>query len=150
MRIRHLQPHDRSEWLRLLTALYPEHPESEHVPSVDAFLAGRPAPWLLPSAVFVCERPGGGLAGFLELSERDYAEGCTGRTPHVESWFVDPDSRGKGIGRALMAAAEEWSRGHGYRELASDALLENRASHRAHRSAGFREVERSIHFRKPL
>ncbi|HEX2189449.1 MAG TPA: GNAT family N-acetyltransferase [Longimicrobiaceae bacterium] len=150
MRIRTVQPSDRAEWLRLLVGLYPPHAESEHVPSVDAFLAGAPSPELLPSAVLVCERPGGGLAGFLELSVRSYAEGCTGPTPYVESWYVDPDVRGRGIGAALMAAAEQWGRDRGYAELASDTELENRGSQRAHRALGFEEVERAVHFRKAL
>ena len=54
------------------------------------------------------------------------------------------------MGRALVAAAEEWARAQGYSEVASDALVENEASHRAHRALGFDEVERSVAFRKSL
>lgn len=150
MHIRPIRPDDRAEWLRLLLGLYPGQPESDHVPGMDAFLAGEPLPELLPSEVFVCERSGGGLAGFLELSVRRYAEGCDGPAPYVESWYVDPDARGTGVGRRLMAAAETWARSRGHAELASDALLENVASHRAHAALGFVEVERAVHFRKVL
>jgi aminoglycoside 6'-N-acetyltransferase I len=150
MLIRSVLPSDRSEWLRLLKGLYPHHPESEHTPSIDAFLAGTPHPELLPIAVFVCEHPERGLCGFLELSVRNYAEGCSGPTPYVESWYVDPQARGHGIGRALMETAEQWAREQGYSELASDAELENRASRRAHQALGFQEVERAVHFRKAL
>ena len=94
MRTRYAQAADRAEWLRMLRALYPHHPEAEHTPAVDAFLHAESTPFLLPSAVFVCERPEGGLAGFLELSIRNYAEGCTGPAPYVESWYVDADVRG--------------------------------------------------------
>jgi len=87
MRIRSIQSSDRAEWLRLLGGLYPHHPESEHIQSVDAFLAGTPHHELLPTEVFACQRSGGGLAGFLELSVRNYAEGCSGPTPCVESWY---------------------------------------------------------------
>jgi aminoglycoside 6'-N-acetyltransferase I len=134
----------------MLAALYPPYPESEHAPEVDAFLSGSPSESLLPSLVLVCERPEGGLAGLLELSVRDYAEGCAGATPYVESWYVDPDARGSGAGRALMAAAEEWARARGYREMASDTDLGNESSLRAHEAIGFEEVERTIHLRKPL
>lgn len=150
MCIRPVQPSDRAEWLRLLLALYPDHPLSEHVPAVDAFFARRPHQELLPSAVFVCERAGGSLCGFLELSVRDYAEGCSGATPYVESWYVDSDRRGGGVGSALMAAAERWARQGGYAELASDAAVDNVASHHAHQALGFQEVERTVHFRKLL
>jgi len=51
---------------------------------------------------------------------------------------------------ALVAAAEEWARSHGYTELASNADLENHGSHRAHAAAGFEEVERTVHYRKAL
>ncbi len=150
MRIRPVQHGDRAEWLRLLKGLYPQYPDEDHIPSVDAFLSGTPHHELIPAEVFVCERDGGRLAGFLELSIRNYAEGCSGPTPYVESWYVDPDVRGEGIGRQLMIAAEEWARDRGFRELASDTDLENRESQQAHRTLGFEEVERTVHFRKPL
>ena len=154
MRIRSIHLHDRAEWLRLLLGLYPHHPESEHIPSVDAFLSGTPHDELVAAEVFVCERPAiqgqPRLAGFLELSVRNYAEGCSGPAPYVESWYVEPDARAQGVGRRLMEAAERWARERGYTELASDAELENRGSHRAHAALGFQEVERAVHFRKPL
>jgi len=130
--------------------LYRDSTPDDHAGPVDAFLTGGAHPSLLPSAVFVCERPDGGLAGFLELSVRSYAEGCEGATPYVESWYVEADARGSGIGRALVAAAERWARERGYTEMASDAGLENRASHQAHEAVGFQVVERNVHFRKAL
>lgn len=148
--IRPVRPADRAEWLRMLCGLYPPDPASDHAPAVDAFLAGEATDELLPSAVFVCEAPSGGLVGFLELSIRNYAEGCTGATPFVESWYVDADARGQGVGRALMRAAEEWARSRGYAEMASNADLANHLSHRAHQAAGFEEVERTVNFRKSL
>ena len=150
MRIRSVKAEDRAEWLRLLAGLYPHHPGSEHIPSIDAFFSGATHEELLPAEVFVCERSSGGLCGFLELSVRNYAEGCSGPVPHVESWYVDPDARGHGIGRLLMAAAEQWAKEHGYRELASDAELDNSSSQSAHEALGFEEVERAVHFRKRL
>lgn len=134
----------------MLLGLYPDTMASDHVASVDAYISGQLLDELLPSAVFVLERPGGTPGGFLELSVRNYAEGCTGPAPYVESWYVDEDLRGSGAGRALMSAAESWAREHGYTELASDALLDNSVSHAAHQALGFEIVERSIHFRKSL
>jgi aminoglycoside 6'-N-acetyltransferase I len=68
----------------------------------------------------------------------------------LEGWYVDEDVRRRGIGTALVRAGEEWARRHGYRELASDALLDNTTSHRAHEALGFVEVERVIQYRKDL
>lgn len=150
MHIRPICSHDRDEWLRLLAGLYAGSSDSDHLAPVDAFLSRTAHPELLPAAVFVCDRGDGRLAGFLELSVRTYAEGCSGPAPYVESWFVDPDVRGRGIGRRLMTAAEEWAKTNGYGELASDTELENDASQCAHRALGFEIVERAVHFRKKL
>jgi len=150
MRIREVQAGDRAEWLRLLMALHPDSNEVDHSPDVDAFLSRANSQMLLPSVVFVSERPGAGLSGLLELSVRNYAEGCSGATPYVESWYVDPDVRRQGIGRRLIAAAERWAVANGYRELASDAELSNTLSHSAHQAVGFSEVERIVVFRKQL
>ena len=134
----------------MLFGLYPDTEESDHNPGIEAYLSGQAADDLTPTVVFVLERSGRGLGGFVEVSVRDYAEGCTGRTPYIESWYVDEDLRGSGAGRALVQAAEQWAREHGYTELASDALLDNHVSHAAHEALGFEVVERSVHYRKTL
>lgn len=134
----------------MLLSLYAGSTESDHAEAVDAFLAGASSPYLLPSVVFVSERAGKGLSGFLELSVRNYAEGCVGATPYVESWYVDPDVRGTGVGRLLIEAAECWSLAHGYKELASDADIGNTLSHDVHKALGFEEEERVVHFRKTI
>jgi aminoglycoside 6'-N-acetyltransferase I len=127
--------------------LWPHGSVEEHEADV-AVMPGADNPEL--AAVFVAPRSQGGLCGFLEMSVRSYAEGCDGPTPYVEGWYTDPDVRGRGVGAALVAAAEAWAAARGYREMASDALLENVDSHRAHMALGFQEVERSVHFRKDI
>lgn len=102
-------------------------------------------------AVFVAERPDRSICGYVEAGSRKYAEGCaTSPVGYVEAWYVDPDVRQLGCGRALLEAAESWARSQGYTEMASDALLENTLSHRAHTGSGYAEVERIVTFRKPL
>jgi GNAT superfamily N-acetyltransferase len=101
--------------------------------------------------VFVADRGDGSLAGFVEVGARPYADGCaTSPVGYIEAWYVDADVRRRGVGRALLAAAEEWARGRGYREMASDATLDNVVSHAAHARAGYEEVDRVVQFRKPL
>ncbi len=103
------------------------------------------------AAVFVHERPSGGLGGFVELSVRDRVDGSLSpRVAYVEGWYVDPDLRGQGIGRALIAQAEAWARSLGFREIASDAEIDNATSLRAHAALGFRETFRLVHFLKSL
>lgn len=102
-------------------------------------------------AVFVYERGHGRLGGFVELSIRHRVDGTTSpRVGYVEAWHVDPDLRGKGIGRALIARAEAWAKQMGFTELASDAKIQNERSIRAHGALGFRETFRLVHFVKPL
>jgi len=49
-----------------------------------------------------------------------------------------------------MRSAEDWARAHGAREMASDALINNDRSQRAHAALGFEVVDRCVHFRKAL
>jgi aminoglycoside 6'-N-acetyltransferase I len=101
--------------------------------------------------VFIAERPDGSACGFVEVGIRPYAEGCrTSPVGYVEAWYVDADVRREGYGRALLAAAEDWARSRGYQEIASDALIDNIVSHKAHTASGYEEVERIVTFRKPL
>ena len=103
------------------------------------------------AAVFVAERPTGAVCGYVEVGSRPYADGCgTSPVGYIEAWWVDPDVRCAGYARALLAAAEEWARGRGYSEMASDALLDNTVSHEAHRRSGYEEVDRVVQFRKAL
>jgi aminoglycoside 6'-N-acetyltransferase I len=39
----------------------------------------------------------------------------------VEGWFVQEEFRNRGVGRELMRSAEDWPRGQGCLEVASDA-----------------------------
>ncbi len=132
------------------TSLHPDLAPHELTPAVDAFLGLISISSIVPVEVFLCELADGRVVGLLELGIRNYAEGCDGPCPFVENWYVDEEMRGQGVGRALMSAAEEWSRARGYRELASNALIENVEGHRAHEAVGFVEVERTVHFRKEL
>ncbi len=142
--IRRVTAADAPEWVRMRRALWPD---DTHDAEVRAFFAA-PEP---DAAVFVAERRGGGLAGFLEAGTRSVAEGCVSRpVAYVEGWYVDPDVRRQRVGAALMRAAETWARVGGFREIASDARLDNAVSHAAHRALGFAEVERIVCFRRAL
>ena len=101
--------------------------------------------------VFVSERPDGGLGGFVSFSIRSWAEGCDSTpVPYIEGWWVAPEARRAGIGRALVEAVENWCREHGYQELGSDVEPENTASLAAHAALGFEPTLRLQFFRKRL
>jgi aminoglycoside 6'-N-acetyltransferase I len=90
--------------------------------------------------------------GFAEAAVRtDYVNGAqSSPAPFLEGLYVLPEARRKGAARELVAAVAAWARAMGYRELASDARLENEASHAMHRALGFDEMERVVFFRKTL
>ena len=141
---------DRDEWLRMRHALWPDHPAGELAAEADEYATGR-STCGRPSAVFVADRGGGKLGGFVELTQHIAADGCvTSPVAYVEGWYVDADVRRCGVGAALVAAGEAWARAQGCVEIASDCLAENDVSHAAHRALGYRHAKRHIRFHKSL
>ena len=104
--VRPAKQSDAAAWLQLRHALWPEGSEAEHRERIEQFFAGDAGE---PLAVLLAEQGAGCAVGFAELSIRAYAEGCSSdRVAYLEGWFVAPTARGRGVGRALIAAAEEW------------------------------------------
>lgn len=144
--VRPVDPADAQEWLRLRCALWPEDSTAEHTEEITRFFAVQSQ-----MVVFVAVEPGGGLRGLLEAGLREYAEECnTSPVGYIEGWYVDPEVRGQGIGRALVTVAEAWARGKGCSEMASDAQYDNALSREAHRRLGYEEVATIVCFRKVL
>ena len=145
MKIREITENDRPEWVRLRDALWPGSLSDHDVETRKHFEARADRP-----IVFVADA-GGRLVGFLELDFRKYAPGCAASpVPFIEGWYVEPAMRGRGVGRALIDAAETHARASGHREIASDAELENAGGIAAHGAVGYEEVERTVCFRKSL
>jgi aminoglycoside 6'-N-acetyltransferase I len=102
-------------------------------------------------SVLVAVASGGELVGFVEVSVRDWAEGCSTRpVGYIEGWFVELGHRRLGIGRMLVEAAERWARSRKCVEMGSDADPRNRGSRFAHRALGYSEVGRAVLFSKKL
>jgi len=141
MRIRAFRPADRRAYQALREKLWPDCSDKDN----DSWFARDDA------TTFLAERPDGSLCGFVEVGSRPYAEDCeSSPVGYIEGWWVDADMRKRGVGRALIEAAEQWARSKGYTEMASDALIDNSVSHASHKALGFEEVERLVMFRKPL
>jgi aminoglycoside 6'-N-acetyltransferase I len=145
MKVRAYRDDDWAEWLRMSVALFPEYSADNLAAGMRDFRARDDA------EVFVAERDDGSVAGFVEVGSRPYADGCeSSPVGYVEAWYVDPDVRRAGYGRAQLRVAEDWARARGYTEMASDAPLDNDVSHAAHRRVGYEEVGRVVQFRKGL
>ena len=141
-------PSDAAAWLQLRHALWPEGSEAEHRAEIDRFFVGDARE---PLVVLLAQNGAGYPIGLAELSIRSQAEGCrSDRVAYLEGWFVVPKARGRGVGRALIVAAEEWGRSQGCREFASDAQADNEVSTAAHRALGFADVALVRCFRKDL
>jgi aminoglycoside 6'-N-acetyltransferase I len=141
--VREMRPEDKAVWRDMRAALFGEDPSL--IGDVEGYFAGDP----MIARAFIAED--GGTLGFVELSLRNYAEGCaTSPVPYVEGLYVAEDARRNNVGRLLMAAAEDWARDHGFTEIASDTQIENAASLAAHQAYGFTEVERIACLRKAL
>jgi aminoglycoside 6'-N-acetyltransferase I len=145
VRIREIIESDRADWVRLREALWPGSLSDHDAETRKYFEEPPKAP-----IVFVAEADGR-LVGFLELDYRKYAPGCrSSPVPFVEGWYVEPGLQRRGIGRALIEAAEARARAAGHHEIASDAEIENAGSIAAHVALGYEEVERVVCLRRSL
>lgn len=146
--VRKVEPTDYEEWLRMRHALWPASSghEDDHDADIRRYF-NEPSEQVLTFIAEVENR----LVGFLELDHRKYAPGCdSSPVPFIEGWYVDPDMRGRGVGRALVAAAETWARASGHTEIGSDADIANLDGIAAHAALGYEEVERLVCFRRSL
>ncbi|HEX9245721.1 MAG TPA: GNAT family N-acetyltransferase [bacterium] len=143
--VREIVASDRSDWLRMRNALWPGS-LTDHDAETQRYFDERN-----DRAVTIVAEVDGRLVGFLELDHRKYAEGCeSSPVPFIEGWYVDPAMRGRGVGRALVEAAEARARALGYREIASDAEIDNADGIATHRALGYEEIGRVVCFRKAL
>jgi aminoglycoside 6'-N-acetyltransferase I len=95
---------------------------------------------------------GGQPVAFVQCGLRnDYVEGTSDRpVGYLEAVFVDGDHRQRGIAGELLKHCEQWARGKGCAEFASDCELTNTESLAFHLHEGFREANRIICFAKRL
>lgn len=149
--IRAATPADLEGLADLCFALWPESPRSEHRDELAGVLAGRNQS-TLPLIHFVAETKDGQRVGFLQAGLRSHADCCDVSRPvgYIEGWYVEEAWRRQGVGGLLVAAAEEWAREQGCREMASDSLIENALSQQAHTRLGYEVVGRSVLYRKVL
>lgn len=108
--------------------------------SIDAALTGAS-----PGAeVLVAEGAGGSPLGFVHLhGARDFFTGE--EHGHVSDIVVAPGAEGRGVGRALMAAAEDWARGRGYRLLSLNVFEDNARARTLYERLGYQpDIRRMI------
>ena len=145
MLVRPARDEDRAAWQQMRAALWPDDDDLEA--SIAAYFAASDPDVVTLIAFDLEQNP----VGFAEIGTRGYAEGCeTSPVAFLEGWYVIPEARGAGAGRALVAAAEDWARSKGLRELGSDTELHNESAIQVHKALGFEETERIVCFLKRL
>jgi aminoglycoside 6'-N-acetyltransferase I len=144
---------DLNQLAQLFEALWPDSSAQNHAQELRPILGGQAVlVSTTPLIIFVAEANDGRLVGFLEVDLRSHADGCNPLRPvgYIEGWFVTEDHRQRGVGKRLLANAEDWARTHSCVEMASDALIDNERSQRAHEALGYEVVDRCVHYRKKL
>ena len=144
MIVRRADASDFPAWAAMLAALH--NGEAKAFEAELSTLTSLRQPYVCFLAV-----EGDRAIGMIDARERNYAEGAPNlRAAYVEDLWVEPDYRGRGVARSLLAAVEQWAREERFDWLGSDATTDNAASHAWHRAAGFAEIERIAVFGKPL
>lgn len=144
-RIRRCEDIRDRDWLALRSEFWDGESEEEHYASLQKFTTTH-----APYFAFIANDESGGALGFAEISvRRDFVNGCdSSPVLYLEGIFVLPAHRERGISRALCRAAEHWGAAEGIREFASDSMIDNDVSIKAHLHLGFEETERVVYFRK--
>ena len=147
MKIRKAVKSDRDDWVRLKQGLWNDI-HSNHINETARYFLKHDTGI---TDVFVLDHQEHGLIGYIELNIRNHAEGSQATAiPYIEAWYIEPAWRQQGYGESLLRFAEQWAKEQGYRELASDSLINNRKSIATHKALGFNEVERIVCFIKKL
>ena len=153
MRIRPAHISDLEQLAGMCEALWPKSSAKEHAEELRLILGGNADMVLTtPISILIPEASDGTLLGFVEVDLRSHADGCdpSKAVGYIEGWYVAEPYRQQGVGRKLLAEAEEWARNHNCMEIASDATIDNERSQRAHAALGYEVVDRCVHYRKRL
>ena len=97
------------------------------------------------SIIFVSDNADGTLSGFVQL----YPSFCSVSTiPMLILYdlFVDPDTRTKGIGRALMNQARQYAQENGFKRLELSTAKDNFIGQSLYESLGYEVDDEFLHY----
>lgn len=145
MRIDLIRTDQFDEWMRLRQELFSDLSPEFHRLEIE---------WLHDSqdaAAFIMSTDDGEPIGLLELSLRNFVDGCIGSpVGYIEGIFVESSHRGLGCGKRLVEFAAAWFRERGCTQMATDAELSNTTAQQFHRRLGFTERWRTVGYTKSL
>ncbi len=98
-------------------------------------------------AVFVAESESE-ILGWVHVQEFLSLAGAP--TGLVTGLVVAAEARGKGLGRGLVAAAEDWARARGLGAMRLRSRVQRTGAHEFYRRLGYALAKKQLQFRKPL
>lgn len=102
---------------------------------------------LAENSIIVAEEPAGTISGFVfSTTRQDYFTGQS--HSHIEVLSVAEQAEGRGIGRALLEAAEAWARGRGYPHVTLNVFAVNAHARAVYQKRGY--GEETVHYLKQL
>jgi len=143
--VRPITDRERDRWHCMRTALFPDMSNDDHEREIAHVLSDSANAQCF--VALVDDKP----VGFLEVRIREWVEGCASQNVgYLEAIYVDEFFRRSGVAKALIRAAEHWSRDHGAQEVASDADVDNEEGLALHHQMQYEEMGRSVLFTKKL
>lgn len=140
-----LKPEEFDDWVTLSLALFTDYTREE----MEMRLKRRAQ---LNKNQTLLAKTHGRSVGFVTVSIRnDHVEGTsTSPVGYLESIYVAPEYRNRGVARALFQQGESWCRDRGCSEMGSDTWQWNREAQQFHEQLGFREENILVHFHKKI
>jgi GNAT superfamily N-acetyltransferase len=119
-------------------------------PSAAAELGARLDRLLASSqdVVLVAESATGEVVGWLHGAEQELLE--SGRRCEILGLVIDPEHRGRGIGRCLVSAVEAWARGRGLEQVTVRSNVGRTESHPFYERLGYVRAKTQHAYRKRL
>ncbi len=139
--IREATKNDFNEWLRMREKLYPECNSQLLLAEIQTIFSKRTIHGELDYHILVYENENNKLSGFNETSIRKELPGYQNSpVGYIESLYVDPTHRRKGIAKQLVAFSEVWVRRHKYQHLFVDTDPKCTDAINFYKSIGFKQV----------
>ena len=122
---------------RLLIGAPPWIDPERMLEAVRQWIAGSLARHGSETVVFVAEDTRGERLGFASVSRDRHFTGVP--QAYIGELAVDEAVEGRGVGKALVGACEQWARDQGYTRLVLDTGFANERGRRFYERLGFKE-----------